>query len=77
MALLVDGVLLLAGLALWIRSCSEGDDVWILFLRGLAAVAVAVVVFGHGQMLVELLLLAAALALPSVTRIERSGRTLP
>ncbi|NDG75327.1 MAG: hypothetical protein EBX49_08360 [Synechococcaceae bacterium WB8_1B_136] len=77
MTLLVDGVLLMAAVVLWIRSCSEGDDVWTLFLRGLVAVDLAVVLFGNSQLLIELLLLAGALALPSLTRIERSGRTLP
>jgi hypothetical protein len=77
MTLLVDAVLLLAALVIWLRSCSEGDEVWTLFLRGLVAVDLAVVLFGNGQVLVELALLAVALALPSLARIERAGRRLP
>ena len=72
MALLVDAVLLLAGLVLWQRSSSEGDDVWSLFLRGLAAVDLAVIALCNGVLWVEVPLLLAALALPSVARLERS-----
>ena len=48
MTLLLDLVLVVAGLLLWQRSCSEGDDVWVLFLRSLAAIDLAVIALGNG-----------------------------
>lgn len=74
MTLLIDLVLVVAGLLLWQRSCSEGDDVWVLFLRTLAAIDLAVVVLGNGVLWVELGLLALVLSLPSVARLERRER---
>jgi hypothetical protein len=74
MALLVDAVLLLAGLVLWQRSSSEGDDVWSLFLRGLALVDLVVVALCNGVLWVEVPLLLAALALPSVAQLERGRK---
>lgn len=76
MALLLDLVLLACGLLLWRRSCSEGDDVWILFLRGLAAIDLAVIALGNRLLWVELLLLALVLALPSVNQLEKRERGL-
>ena len=70
MTLLLDLVLVLAGLLLWQRSCSEGDDVWVLFLRSLAAIDLAVIALGNGVLWLEIPLLLLALALPSVKRIE-------
>jgi hypothetical protein len=72
--LLIDLVLLLAGLVLWQRSCSEGDDVWSLFLRCLAAVDLTVIAFSNGVLWLEVPLLITALALPSVARLERRQR---
>ena len=74
MTLLIDLVLVVAGLLLWQRSCSEGDDVWVLFLRTLAVIDLAVVVLGNGVLWVELGLLALVLSLPSVGRLERRER---
>lgn len=74
MTLLIDLVLVVAGLLLWQRSCSEGDDVWVLFLRSLAVIDLAVVVLGNGVLWVELGLLALVLSLPSVARLERRER---
>ncbi len=74
MTLLIDLVLVVAGLLLWQRSCSEGDDVWVLFLRTLAVIDLAVVVLGNGVLWVELGLLALVLSLPSVARLERRER---
>ncbi|MFM2080431.1 MAG: hypothetical protein RLZZ124_134 [Cyanobacteriota bacterium] len=76
MSLLVDLVLLVAGLVLWQRSCSEGDDVWSLFLRCLAAIDLTVIALSNGVLWLEVPLLVGALALPSVARLERrqSGR---
>ena len=70
MTLLLDLVLVLAGLLLWQRSCSEGDDVWVLFLRSLAAIDLAVIALGNGVLWLEIPLLLLALTLPSVKRIE-------
>lgn len=75
--LLIDLVLLLAALVLWQRSCSEGDDVWTLFLRSLAVVDVTVIALTKGMLWFEIPLLLLALALPSVARLERSGRRAP
>ena len=74
MTLLLDLVLVLAGLLLWQRSCSEGDDVWVLFLRSLAAIDLAVIALGNGVLWLEVPLLLAALALPSVARLEQRRR---
>ncbi|MBV2351091.1 hypothetical protein KUL97_05130 [Synechococcus sp. HK05] len=70
MTLLLDLVLVVAGLLLWQRSCSEGDDVWVLFLRSLAAIDLAVIALGNGVLWLEIPLLVLALSLPSVKRIE-------
>ncbi|MBU6355077.1 MAG: hypothetical protein KGQ81_08960 [Cyanobacteria bacterium REEB498] len=74
MTLLIDLVLVAAGLLLWQRSCSEGDDVWVLFLRTLAVIDLAVIVLGNGVLWVELGLLALVLSLPSVARLEQRER---
>jgi hypothetical protein len=74
MTLLVDLVLLLAGLWLWQRSCSEGDDVWVLFLRALAVVDLLVITLGHGVLWLEIPLLAVVLSLPSVAQLEQRER---
>ena len=74
MTLLIDLVLVAAGLLLWQRSCSEGDDVWVMFLRTLAVIDLAVIVLGNGVLWVELGLLALVLSLPSVARLERRER---
>jgi len=68
MTLLLDLVLVVAGLLLWQRSCSEGDDVWVLFLRSLAAIDLAVIALGNGVLWLEIPLLVLALTLPSVKR---------
>jgi hypothetical protein len=74
MTLLVDLVLVIAGLLLWQRSCTEGDDVWVLFLRSLAAIDLAVIALGNGVLWLEIPLLVAALSLPSVKRIEQENQ---
>jgi len=74
MTLLLDLVLVVAGLLLWQRSCSEGDDVWVLFLRSLAVIDLAVIVLGNGVLWLEIPLLALALTLPSVKRLEVEER---
>ena len=70
MTLLLDLVLVVAGLLLWQRSCREGDDVWVLFLRSLAVIDLAVIALGNGVLWLEIPLLVLALSLPSVKRIE-------
>ena len=74
MTLLVDLVLVIAGLLLWQRSCTEGDDVWVLFLRSLAAIDLAVIALGNGVLWLEIPLLLVALSLPSVKRIEQENQ---
>ena len=74
MNMMVDLVLVLAGVLLWQRSCSEGDDVWVLFLRSLAVVDLAVIALGQRVLWLELLLLALVLSLPSVRRLEGRER---
>jgi hypothetical protein len=74
MTLLVDLVLVIAGLLLWQRSCTEGDDVWVLFLRSLAAIDLAVIALGNGVLWLEIPLLVATLSLPSVKRIEQENQ---
>ena len=71
MTLLLDLVLLAAGLVLWQRSSSEGDEVWSLFLRGLAVIDLSMIAIGNGVLWLEIPLLLGALALPSVARLER------
>jgi hypothetical protein len=71
MTLLLDAVLLIAGLVLWQRASSEGDDVWSLFLRGLVLIDLVVIALANGVLWLELPLLLGALALPSVARLER------
>jgi hypothetical protein len=75
MTLVLDLVLLMAGLVLWQRGSSEGDDVWSLFLRGLALIDLVVITIGNGVLWIEIPLLLLALALPSVARLERRGRS--
>ena len=74
MTLLLDLVLLVAGVLLWQRSCSEGDDVWVLFLRSLAVIDLAVILLGNGAVWLEVLLLVLVLSLPSVNQLERRER---
>ena len=76
MTVLIDSVLMLAGLLIWIRGSSENDDVWSLFLRVFAVVDLAVVLLGNGQLLLEIPLLVLALALPSVARLENGRQGL-
>ena len=75
MTLLLDLVLVVAGLLLWQRSCSEGDDVWVLFLRSLAVIDLAVIALGNGVLWLEIPLLVLALTLPSVKRIDAEERS--
>jgi hypothetical protein len=68
---LIDLVLLLAGLVLWNRASNEGDEAWSLFLRSIAFLDLAFIVFGNGQLLIEIPLLAVVLAMPSAASLDR------
>lgn len=68
---LIDLVLLVAGLVLWNRASQEGDEAWCLFLRFVSFLDLAFIAFGNGQLLIEIPLLALALALPSADSLER------
>ncbi|SBO43197.1 hypothetical protein [Cyanobium sp. NIES-981] len=61
----LDLVLLALAVVLWFTGSADRDDVWSLFQRMLAVVAVAVVLLGGRQIPLELLALAVALWLPS------------
>ncbi len=71
MVWLIDLVLLLAGLVIWTRASNEGDEAWSLFLRSIAVLDLAFITFGSGQWLIEIPMLALALALPSAASLER------
>ena len=73
--LLTDLLLLVAGLLLWRRSCSDGDEVWVLFLRSIAAIDLAVILLSNGVLWLEIPLLVLVFGLPSVAKLEkREGR---
>ena len=73
--LLTDLLLLVAGLLLWQRSCSDGDEVWVLFLRSIAAIDLAVILLSNGVLWLEIPLLFLVFGLPSVAKLEkREGR---
>ena len=73
--LLTDLLLLVAGLLLWQRSCSDGDEVWVLFLRSIAAIDLAVILLSNGVLWLEIPLLVLVSGLPSVAKLEkREGR---
>lgn len=61
----LDGVLLIAAFLLWFSGSAHRDDVWGLLQKMLAVVAVAVVLLGGRQMLLEAAVLGLALWLPS------------
>ena len=73
--LLTDLLLLVAGLLLWQRSCSDGDEVWVLFLRSIAAIDLAGILLSNGGLWLEIPLLGLVFGLPSVAKLEkREGR---
>ena len=71
---LIDVVLVLAGLTLWSRACTESDEAWSLFLYSIAFLDLGFIAFGNGQLLIEVPLLAVALLLPSAARLEQRRR---
>jgi hypothetical protein len=66
----LDLLLLAAAVALWLSGSADPDDVWGLFQKLLAAVALAVVLLGGRQIVLELLVLGVALWLPSARRFQ-------
>lgn len=66
----LDLLLLSAATALWCSGNANDDDVWSLFQKFLAAVALAVVLLGGRQIFLELLALGLALWLPSARRYQ-------
>ena len=66
----LDLLLLSAAVALWCSGNANADDVWSLFQKLLAAVALAVVLLGGRQIFLELLGLGLALWLPSARRYQ-------
>jgi uncharacterized protein involved in response to NO len=72
----LDLVLLASAVFLWSRGSDTPDDVWSVFQKGLAFVAVMVVLLGGRQVLIEVLALGVALWLPSASRLEQARREL-
>lgn len=72
----LDLVLLALAVLLWARGSDTPDDVWSVFQRGLAFVAVMVVLLGGRQVLIEVIALGVALWLPSASRLEQARREL-
>ena len=66
----LDLLLLAAAVALWLSGSAEPDDVWGLFQKLLAGVALVVVLLGGHLIPLELLALALALWLPSARRLQ-------
>ena len=61
----LDAVLLVSAALLWFSGSDDRDDVWGLLLKMLAGIALLVVLLGGRQILLEVLVLALALWLPS------------
>jgi len=66
----LDLLLLGAAVALGFSGSADPDDVWGLFQKLLAAVALAAVLLGGRQIPLELLALGVALRLPSARRFQ-------
>ena len=70
----LDLVLLSVAVFLWAKGSDTPDDVWSVFQKGLAFVAVMVVLLGGRQLIFEVLALGVALWLPSASRLEQVRR---
>ncbi len=70
----LDVLLLSAAVLLWWSGCSNRDDVWSLLQKLLAAVALAVVLLGGRQIVLELIALAVALWLPGANSPRLASR---
>lgn len=66
----LDLILLSAAATLWFNGSANSDDVWSLFQKLLAAVALIVVLLGGRQLALELVGLGFALWLPSARRFQ-------
>jgi len=73
----LDLLLLLLAAGLWGAACENRDDVWELLLKMLGAVALAVVLLGGRQIVLELVVLAVALWLPGATSARLASRRPP
>jgi hypothetical protein len=74
----LDAVLLVSAALLWFSGSADRDDVWGLLLKMLAGIALLVVLLGGRQILLEGLVLALALWLPSASssRLRRCQHSL-
>ncbi|MFU8885311.1 MAG: hypothetical protein ACNA8O_07625 [Cyanobacteriota bacterium] len=70
----LDVVLLSVAVLLWWSGCANRDDVWSLLQKLLAAVALAVVLLGGRQIVLELIALAVALWLPGANSPRLASR---
>ena len=66
----LDLVLLASAVYLWIKGGNTPDDVWSVFQKFLAFVAVLVVLLGGRQLLLEILALALTFWLPTAARFD-------
>ena len=66
----LDLVLLVSAVLLWIKGGNTPDDVWSVFQKFLAFVAVLVVLLGGRQLLLEILALALTFWLPTAARFD-------
>ncbi|QVL52287.1 MAG: hypothetical protein KFB97_12715 [Cyanobium sp. M30B3] len=73
----LDLLLLLLAAGLWGAGCENRDDVWELLLKFFAAIALAVVLLGGRQILLELIVLALALWLPGASSGRLASRRNP
>jgi hypothetical protein len=66
----LDLVLLGSAVLLWSKATNTPDDVWSVFQKFLAFVAVVVVLLGGRQLLLELLALSVTFWMPSAASFE-------
>ena len=72
----LDLVLMAVAALLWLKGSENMDDVWSVFLKALAVVAVIVVLLGGRQIVFEIAALGLALWLPSAARCDREHEPL-
>ncbi len=73
----LDVLLLLLAAGLWGTGSEHADDVWGLLQKMLGAAALAVVLLGGRQVVLELIVLAVALWLPSANSSRLASRRTP
>jgi hypothetical protein len=73
----LDLLLLLLAAGLWGSGCENRDDVWGLLLKLLGCAALAVVLLGGRQILLELIVLGVALWLPGANSARLASRRYP